>query len=139
MRVRAFGAIVGARHASPVKYAFGVYSVNALFTSYHEKIAHNANIHVMIRWARRASPVKYVFGVYSVNALFTSRRKTPSARASPCRQKKTVGNFPTAPLVGVTRFELATLRPPDVYSNRTELHPELFQQRKDITNFRVVA
>ena len=53
--------------------------------------------------------------------------------------KKTVGNFPTAPLVGVTRFELATLRPPDVYSNRTELHPELFQQRKDITNFRVVA
>ena len=31
--------------------------------------------------------------------------------------------------VGVTRFELATLRPPDVYSNRTELHPEL-QRRK---------
>ena len=56
MRVRAFGAIVGARHASPVKYAFGVYSVNALFTSYHEKIAHNANIHVMIRRARHASP-----------------------------------------------------------------------------------
>lgn len=26
--------------------------------------------------------------------------------------------------VGVTRFELATPRPPDVYSNRTELHPE---------------
>ena len=38
LRVRAFGAIVGARHASPVKYAFGVYSVNALFTSYHEKL-----------------------------------------------------------------------------------------------------
>ena len=27
--------------------------------------------------------------------------------------------------VGVTRFELATPRPPDVYSNRAELHPEL--------------
>lgn len=26
--------------------------------------------------------------------------------------------------VGVTRFELATPRPPDAYSNRTELHPE---------------
>ena len=27
--------------------------------------------------------------------------------------------------VGVTGFEPATSRPPDVYSNRTELHPEL--------------
>ena len=26
--------------------------------------------------------------------------------------------------VGMTRFELATTRPPDVYSNRAELHPE---------------
>ena len=25
--------------------------------------------------------------------------------------------------VGVTRFELATTRPPDAYSNRAELHP----------------
>ena len=37
--------------------------------------------------------------------------------------------------VGVTRFELATLRPPDVYSNRTELHPELLTH-KGKTNFR---
>ena len=29
--------------------------------------------------------------------------------------------------VGVTRFELATPRPPDVYSNRAELHPELIE------------
>ena len=28
--------------------------------------------------------------------------------------------------VGMTRFELATTRPPDVYSNRAELHPERF-------------
>ena len=28
-------------------------------------------------------------------------------------------------LVGMTGFEPATSRPPDVYSNRTELHPEL--------------
>ena len=28
-------------------------------------------------------------------------------------------------LVGVTGFEPATSRPPDVYSNRTELYPEL--------------
>ena len=26
--------------------------------------------------------------------------------------------------VGMTRFELATPRPPDAYSNRAELHPE---------------
>ena len=33
--------------------------------------------------------------------------------------------------VGMTRFELATPRPPDAYSNRTELHPELcFSQGK---------
>ena len=61
-----------ARHASPVPdiwgcsgnivnetvRAFGVYSVNALFTSYHEIIAHNANIHIMRRRARRASPLQ---------------------------------------------------------------------------------
>ena len=28
--------------------------------------------------------------------------------------------------VGVTRFELATSRPPDAYSKPTELHPERF-------------
>jgi hypothetical protein len=27
-------------------------------------------------------------------------------------------------MVGMRRFELPTPRPPDVYSNRTELHPE---------------
>ena len=31
--------------------------------------------------------------------------------------------------VGMTGFEPATSRPPDVYSNRTELHPELRVQR----------
>ena len=30
-------------------------------------------------------------------------------------------------LVGVTRFELATTRPPDAYSNRAELHPVAFR------------
>ena len=29
--------------------------------------------------------------------------------------------------VGVTGFEPATTRPPDAYSNRAELHPELFR------------
>ena len=58
MRVRAFGAIVGARHASPVKYAYGGLSVNISFASYHEIIALNANIHIMRRRARRASPLQ---------------------------------------------------------------------------------
>ena len=30
--------------------------------------------------------------------------------------------------VGVTGFEPATTRPPDAYSNRAELHPELLAQ-----------
>ncbi len=58
LRIRASSATVGARHASPVKYAVGVFSVNTLFmschgaalqsqcylfTSCHEIIAGNAN------------------------------------------------------------------------------------------------
>ena len=31
--------------------------------------------------------------------------------------------------VGVTGFEPATTRPPDVYSNRTELRPDSFGKR----------
>ena len=41
LRLRANGATVGARHASPVKYAVGVFSVKTLFTS--KIIARNAN------------------------------------------------------------------------------------------------
>ena len=37
--------------------------------------------------------------------------------------------------VGMTRFELATTRPPDVYSNRAELHPEFVLRCKDNNNF----
>ena len=40
--------------------------------------------------------------------------------------KKSIDNLPiinALRLVGVTRFELATTRPPDAYSNRAELHP----------------
>ena len=38
--------------------------------------------------------------------------------------------------VGMTGFEPATPRPPDVYSNRTELHPEniYLNQNKSIKN-----
>ena len=37
----------------------------------------------------------------------------------------------------MTRFELATPRPPDAYSNRTELHPETWAQKeKDWVLFR---
>ena len=43
LRIRASSATVGARHASPVKYAVGVFSVNTLFMSCHEIIARNAN------------------------------------------------------------------------------------------------
>ena len=38
-------------------------------------------------------------------------------------------------LVGMTGFEPATPRPPDVYSNRAELHPELVLRCKDNNNF----
>ena len=33
-------------------------------------------------------------------------------------------------LVGMTGFEPATTRPPDVYSNRAELHPVCFGAQK---------
>ena len=51
---------VGARRASPVKYAVGVFSVNILFTSCHKIIAHNANnTRCGETWrARRASPLQ---------------------------------------------------------------------------------
>ena len=41
--IRASSAPVEARHASPVKYAVGVFSVNTLFISCHEIIARNTN------------------------------------------------------------------------------------------------
>ena len=37
--------------------------------------------------------------------------------------------IPSFSPVGVTGFEPATTRPPDAYSNRAELHPELRVQR----------
>ena len=40
-------------------------------------------------------------------------------------KEKSLDTFEVSRLfVGVTRFELATTRPPDAYSNRAELHPE---------------
>ena len=38
-------------------------------------------------------------------------------------------NIKDFPSVGVTGFESATTRPPDVYSNRTELRPDSFGKR----------
>ena len=60
LRIRASSATVGARHASPVKYAIGVFSVNTLFTLCHEIIARNANnTRCGETWrARRASPLQ---------------------------------------------------------------------------------
>ena len=46
----------------------------------------------------------------------------------PANKTKSINNHQiinASCLVGVTGFEPATSRPPDVYSNRTELHPEL--------------
>ena len=96
--------------------AFGVYSVNALFTSCYEIISHNANIHVMKRRARRASPLQSLaearlntrkqvkdlrlrvraFGVYSVNALFTSCYEIISHNANNTRHE-TAGEACLAP------------------------------------------
>ena len=41
------------------------------------------------------------------------------------RPQSTIEVLSLLSFVGMTRFELATTRPPDVYSNRAELHPEL--------------
>ena len=50
---------VGARHASPIKYAVGVFSVNVLFTSCHKIIAHNAN-NTRHNRAGEATPTKHI-------------------------------------------------------------------------------
>ena len=42
-------------------------------------------------------------------------------------------------LVGVTRFELATTRPPDVYSNRAELHPDGVWCKPSVGKYLVVG
>lgn len=52
-----------------------------------------------------------------------------------CRKRKSIdnpSNINALWLVGVRRFELPTTRPPDAYSNRAELHPELRVQRYSI-------
>ena len=49
-----------------------------------------------------------------------------------CRKRKILDirlNIKDFRLVGVTGFEPATTRPPDVYSNRTELRPDSFGKR----------
>ena len=53
-------------------------------------------------------------------------RRDPLDCIAPRKREKAVLPEPgktALKLVGVTRFELATPRPPDVCSNRTELHP----------------
>ena len=39
--------------------------------------------------------------------------------------------------VGMTRFELATPRPPDAYSNRAELHPAVYAFFKATANIQL--
>ncbi len=39
---------------------------------------------------------------------------------------RTFSNVLSYPKVGMTGFEPATSRPPDVHSNRAELHPDLY-------------
>ena len=51
------------------------------------------------------------------------------------RPQSTIEVFSLLSFVGMTRFELATTRPPDVYSNRAELHPELVLRCKDNNKF----
>ena len=48
-------------------------------------------------------------------------------------------NIKDSRLVGVTGFEPATTRPPDVYSNRTELRPDPFPERNERFSFRPFA
>ncbi len=57
-----------------------------------------------------------------------TRKPSPTIESGDSKQKKKPRysfEYQGFRLVGMTRFELATTRPPDVYSNRAELHPEL--------------
>ena len=57
-----------------------------------------------------------------VPLVFHRRRKWGSDEKKKPRHSTEYQGFR---LVGMTGFEPATTRPPDVYSNRAELHPEL--------------
>ena len=53
-----------------------------------------------------------------------NRNRNPTNRPTAKEKGPTVFDRQAFPSVGVTGFEPATTRPPDVYSNRTELRPE---------------
>ena len=59
--------------------------------------------------------------------LFSINKQDKHAQDKHQQQKSlTIKKLSDFYLVGMTGFEPATTRPPDVYSNRAELHPELF-------------
>ena len=61
-------------------------------------------------------------------SAFTAGRfawRLDTKKSSQLREQLTAVQFK----VGVTGFEPATTRPPDAYSNRAELHPELRVQK----------
>ena len=53
-----------------------------------------------------------------------NRNRNPTNRPTAKEKGPTVFDRQAIPSVGVTGFEPATTRPPDVYSNRTELRPD---------------
>ena len=69
---------------------------------------------------------------FCMSSLFDASIKT-MAHKKVLNQK--IEDLNLLSFVGMTRFELATTRPPDVYSNRAELHPELVLRCKDNNNF----
>ena len=84
LRIRASSATVGARHASPVKYAFGVFSVNTLFMSRHEIIARNAN-YTRHNRAGEATPTKHIITCSGApwHAVIEPRRMARVSLVSP--------------------------------------------------------
>ena len=78
-------------------------------------------------------PKKMTFDGFSVrtNRINVGARQIKSINVGSSEIKTgQVGINPACPaFVGMTRFELATPRPPDVYSNRAELHPEISGQK----------
>ena len=83
----------------------------------------------------KAKRSRYKSNVKAAERLSTNKKLHTSPKEKGVKHNRLTPSFPP---VGVTGFEPATTRPPDAYSNRAELHPELRMQKYRIADAKVV-
>ena len=79
----------------------------------------------------RNSCFHWILVDFSVDFSRQPARQPPYFRSEYANEKaQQSSDYQAFPSVGVTGFEPATTRPPDVYSNRTELRPDSFGKKE---------